>query len=251
MSRPLLIYDGTCGFCKRWVLRFHSLSDAGFEYRPYQEAAADFPEIPESEFTTAAQLMDSDGKQYSGARAMLGALATGKGPHWPLTVYTSIPLLHMVTDSVYRCIARNRSTVSAIDRFFWGAEATPEPPEISTAQWILGPLTGLAFFYYGSTFIPRWDALDGWYFWSVLANLIGGPLLAAAYGFKLRNVFRILGRLLIIFAAAAPINALAIFGFTRLIIKWNLWASMIAPVVLMTLFFLAPLLQKLYRRFTR
>jgi len=251
MSRPLLIYDGDCGFCKRWVLRFHSISGAGFEYKPYQEAAADYPEIPESEFTTAAQFIDSNGEHYSGARAMLGALNSGQGLHWPLSLYTSVPLFKMITDVVYRYISRNRSAVSTIDRFFWGAAATPEPPEISTAQWILGPLTGLAFFYYGSTFIPRWDSLYGWYYWAVLANLIGGPLLAAAYGFKLQNRFRILGRLLIILAAAAPINALAIFGFTRLILKWSLWASMIAPVALLTLFFLAPLMQKLFQRFIR
>lgn len=251
MSRPVLIYDGTCGFCKRWVLRFHSITTSGFDYRPYQEAAADYPDIPEKDFYSAAQFIDGDGKRHSGATAMLGALSQGSGPAWPLTAYLKLPGFQPGIDWIYRLIAQNRSTFSTIDRFFWGKEATPEPPKISTIQWILGPLTGLSFFYYGSTFLPRWEALYGWYYWAILANLIGGPVLAAAYGFKLRNTFRILGRLLIILAASAPINALATFGFTRLTLKWSLWASMIVPVAFMALFFGTPIIQKIVNRVTR
>ncbi|MEM1157109.1 MAG: DCC1-like thiol-disulfide oxidoreductase family protein [Verrucomicrobiota bacterium] len=251
MSRPVLIYDGTCGFCKRWVLRLDSITSGGFEYRPYQEAATDYPDIPQQDFAIAAQLIDGNKTHHSGARAMLGALALGNGPKWPLHAYENMPGLQSAVDLLYSCIARNRSMFSAVDRFLWGKEATPEPPEISTAQWILGPLTGLAFFYFGCTFIPRWDSLFGWYYWAVLANLTGGPLLAAAYGFKLRNIFRILGRLLIILAAAAPVNSLAIFGFTRLHIKWSLWATIMAPIALMALFFLAPCVQKITSRFSR
>lgn len=248
MDKPVLIYDGTCGFCKRWVLRFHSVSGAGFDFRPYQEAASDYPDIEENDFSTAAQLIEQDGVRHSGARAMLGALSQRDGPRWPLNAYLKIPGFKVVGDMVYHFIARNRSTVSAVDRFFWGKEATPEPPVISTAQWILGPLTGLSFFYYGASFIPRWDALYGWYYWAILGMLIGGPILAAAYAFKLRNIFRVTGRLLIILSSAAPINALAIFGFTRLILKWQQWAHLITPVALLALFFLSPLVMKIYRK---
>ncbi|MEM6883507.1 MAG: DCC1-like thiol-disulfide oxidoreductase family protein [Verrucomicrobiota bacterium] len=247
MSLPVLIYDGTCGFCKRWVLRLHGITNKGFEYRPFQDAASDYPDIPATDFSTAAQFIDQTGTRSSGARAMLTALSQGKGPHWPLNTYQNVPGIRPVTDLVYHYIARNRSLFSAIDRFFWGKEATPEPPTISTAQWILGPLTGLAFFYYGCTFIPRWEALYGWDYWATLAKLIGGPILAAAYGFKLRKIFRILGRLLIILAAYSPIYSLAVFGFTQLNLKWSLWATMIAPVALMFLFFLTPIIIKIFR----
>ncbi len=220
----------------------------GFDYRPFQEAAVDFPEIPEADFLTAAQFIDESGHRHSGASAMLRALSQGRGPAWPLQAYQQIPGLRTVLDAIYRLIANHRSTFSMIDRFCWGKEPTPEPPEISHAQWVLGPLTGVSFFVYGATFIPRWEALYGWYYWAILASLIGGPLLAAAYGFKLRNIFRILGRVLIILAAASPMNALATFGFTRLPLKWDQWALLVTPVACLVLFLLAPLAQKIFRK---
>ena len=42
--RPLLIYDGDCGFCNYWVRYWQKLTGDRVAYAPYQETAAQYPE---------------------------------------------------------------------------------------------------------------------------------------------------------------------------------------------------------------
>jgi len=240
VDQPVLIYDGDCGFCKRWVLRFHAATHGAFTYTSFQESASDYPDINPADFAQAAQLIEDNGKKYSGARAMLGALAMGHGPSWPLQAYQHVPGLKLVVNLVYHFIASHRMTASKIDRFLWGAKPTSEPPTINTLQRVLASLTGLAFFIYGTTYLPRWSALEGWTLWAVIGCLVVGPLLTGAYLLKLRNIFRISGRILIILTAAAPLYDVIFFKIMYIPLKWNHWALFGTPVVLLTLFFLTP-----------
>jgi len=45
-DQPVLMYDGDCGFCRRWVGFARRWTHARVEYAPYQEAGARFPKIP-------------------------------------------------------------------------------------------------------------------------------------------------------------------------------------------------------------
>ncbi|WP_394826955.1 lipase maturation factor family protein [Pendulispora albinea] len=38
-ARPLVVYDGDCGFCKRWIARFRLRTGTAVDYLPYQEVA--------------------------------------------------------------------------------------------------------------------------------------------------------------------------------------------------------------------
>src|SRR5689334_1490180 len=49
-ARPLLIYDGGCSFCRRWVERWRMLTGDAIEYEPSQTAAGRYPEIPQETF---------------------------------------------------------------------------------------------------------------------------------------------------------------------------------------------------------
>ena len=42
-ARPTLVYDGDCGICRYWVDYWRGLTGERVIYRPYQEAAVDFP----------------------------------------------------------------------------------------------------------------------------------------------------------------------------------------------------------------
>ena len=55
-SRPLLIYDGDCGFCFYWASYWQKLTGDRVDYRPYQEVEAQYPEIPQAEFQRAVQI---------------------------------------------------------------------------------------------------------------------------------------------------------------------------------------------------
>ena len=80
-QRPLLIYDGDCGFCVYWARYWQKLTGDRVEYRPYQEVAAQYPEIPQAEFQRAVQYIAPDGTRASAAEASFLTLshAPGKG----------------------------------------------------------------------------------------------------------------------------------------------------------------------------
>ncbi len=77
--QPTLVYDGDCGICRYWVDYWRGLTGDAVLYRPYQEAAADFPGIPRDAFPDAIQLIEPDGQVYSGAAATYRVLRNVPG----------------------------------------------------------------------------------------------------------------------------------------------------------------------------
>src|SRR5207249_760040 len=62
-----LVFDGECAICRSWVSYWQRLTNGRVIYRPYQEAAADFPTIAHEAFERAIWLIEPDGQIYSGA----------------------------------------------------------------------------------------------------------------------------------------------------------------------------------------
>ena len=52
-SRPVLVYDGDCGFCGYWARYWQKLTGERVAYRPYQEVAARYPAIALADFQRA------------------------------------------------------------------------------------------------------------------------------------------------------------------------------------------------------
>ena len=73
-TRPTLVYDGDCGICRYWVDYWQGLTGEQVRYRPYQDAAADFPGIAPDAFAHAIQLIEPDGQVYSSAAATFRVL---------------------------------------------------------------------------------------------------------------------------------------------------------------------------------
>jgi predicted DCC family thiol-disulfide oxidoreductase YuxK len=55
-SRPLLIFDGNCGFCRIWVRYWQKLTDDRIHYAPSAEVKDEFPEIPNDAFQKSVWL---------------------------------------------------------------------------------------------------------------------------------------------------------------------------------------------------
>src|SRR4029079_14364868 len=89
--RPTLIYDGDCGICRYWVDYWRGLTGERIPYRPYQEAAADFPAIAPEACARAVVFVDADGRVYSGAAATFRVLRgiPGRDAWWWL--YEHLP----------------------------------------------------------------------------------------------------------------------------------------------------------------
>ena len=137
--RPLLIYDGECGFCVWWVRYWQQLTGAAVRYAPYQAVGAQFPNIAPQAFRRAVQYVAADGRVASGAEASLLALAHAPGKaHW-LGLYRRLPGFAWLAERSYAAIASRRVLALRLTHALWGAE--PRPARVDrTAQWVLRAL---------------------------------------------------------------------------------------------------------------
>ena len=77
--RPLLVYDGDCGFCGYWARYWKKLTGDRVDYRPYQEVAVQYPAIPIADFQRAVQFITPDGDYASAAEASFLTLSHARG----------------------------------------------------------------------------------------------------------------------------------------------------------------------------
>ncbi len=112
LSKPILLYDGDCGFCRRWIERWRKTTGDLVDYAAYQEAGGRFPSISEAEFRAAVQLVEPDGTIYRAAEAVFRSLAMNRSHRWPLWIYTRVPGAKFLAEGFYRLIAANRAFFS-------------------------------------------------------------------------------------------------------------------------------------------
>jgi len=108
LEKPLLLYDGDCHFCRRWIIRWKSFTGNSVDYAPFQERGGDFPEIPKEAYEASVQLVTPAGEQFRGAEAVFRTLAYAPGRRWMLWAYQRIPGIAPLTEWGYRFVARHR-----------------------------------------------------------------------------------------------------------------------------------------------
>lgn len=121
-SKPLLIYDGDCGFCLRWIRRWDDITDGRVDYAPYQAVASQFPSVSPQEFSSSVQLVDVDGRVYRGAEAVFRSLAVIPGNAFILGLYLQFSAVRHITEAFYKLVAKRRALFSALTNFFWGPD---------------------------------------------------------------------------------------------------------------------------------
>ncbi len=117
-GRPLLIFDGDCPFCRRWVERWQATGGERFDIEPSQTAAARFSELAATEFEQAVQLIEIDGRVFSAAAAVLRVRALTTSRSWVLACYKHVPGVAPVVEAIYRGMARHRPLLSWAARVF-------------------------------------------------------------------------------------------------------------------------------------
>jgi predicted DCC family thiol-disulfide oxidoreductase YuxK len=80
LLRPLLIFDGACGFCRAWIARWRQYTGEAVDYAPYQEVADRFPHIPREAFARAVHLVEPDGTVTQAAAAVFRTLELCRRP---------------------------------------------------------------------------------------------------------------------------------------------------------------------------
>ena len=135
-----LVYDGDCAVCRYWVIYWQGLTHGRVVFRAYQDAAADFPAIPLQAFQRAIQLIEPDGRVYSGAAAAFRVLrhAPGRAAWW--WCYAHLPGAAAVSEGAYAFFARRRGLLSRFTKFLWGPALQAE--SYALVSWIFLRLLG-------------------------------------------------------------------------------------------------------------
>lgn len=124
-AKPRLIYDGDCGFCVYSVNYWRKLTAEAVEYRPYQEVASQYPQVPIETFQRAVQYVAPNGEISHAAKASFLTLSHAPGHSYWLWLYRYIPGFAFFAEAIYRLIASHRNAAFAMARFLWGNERVP------------------------------------------------------------------------------------------------------------------------------
>jgi predicted DCC family thiol-disulfide oxidoreductase YuxK len=154
--KPLLIFDGDCGFCRKWIARWRSWTKDRVSYAPYQETASRFPQIDPKAFQDAVHLVEEGGKVSRAAEAVFRSLAYSPRLRWPLWLYLHIPGFRRISETVYAFVASHRVFSSWVTYLLWGEHL--EPPTYNVARRLFLRSLGAIFLI---AFISLWVQLDG------------------------------------------------------------------------------------------
>src|SRR5437667_3816506 len=155
-SKPLMIWDGECHFCKRWIERWREITAGEVDYATYQEAADRFPEIPLEQFQRAVAFIEPDGKTFFAAEAVYRSLACRSSRKWMAWSCDQVPGFAAISEIAYGFIARHRKVGSAFTRVLWGRDVRP-PTYFWARRWFLRAV-GLI---YLIAFVSLWVQVDG------------------------------------------------------------------------------------------
>jgi len=156
LRRPTLLYDGDCGFCRRWVERWREITVDRVVYSASKEAGHHFPQVDPALYANSVVFVDEAGAVFVGADAVLRTLATASGWAWLAWLYQRVPPFAAVSEWAYSVVARHRMGFSRVTRWLWGRDL--RLPRYQLVRWVF--LRGLGGIYL-IAFLSLWAQLDG------------------------------------------------------------------------------------------
>ena len=153
-----MVYDGDCNFCGIWIRRWRQATRNAVDYLPSQDSqiASRFPEIPKEHYQTSVQLIEPDGRLFTGAEAVFRSLAKNPTTEWPYQLYRISPAFSRFTEFAYGFVASHRTGFSFLTRFLWGRHA--ERPDYFLTRWLFLRALGLV---YLVAFVSLWAQISG------------------------------------------------------------------------------------------
>jgi predicted DCC family thiol-disulfide oxidoreductase YuxK len=120
VSKPVLVYDGACEFCRRWIELWQTRTADRVVYLPLQQPGVLRQlGISRSDALRSVQLVTPDGRRYRGAEAVFRALEYAPDLR-ALARVARLPVLRQIAEVVYRQIARRRPFAARVDRWLFG-----------------------------------------------------------------------------------------------------------------------------------
>ncbi len=155
-AKPVLIFDGDCGFCRIWIDYWRQLTGDAVEYTPYQQASARFPQVSEAEARQAVRLVLPGGQVLAGAAAVARTLRWAPGKEWAHRHYRNVPAAAAVAELCYRVVARHRDAARRATEWFWGVPVLQ--PSFLVSRWLFLRLLG---FVYAAAFFSLLPQIPG------------------------------------------------------------------------------------------
>ncbi len=143
MKKPLLIFDGACHFCCRWIQYWKRLTEPHINFAPYQDVSSEYPQIEKEQFKQSIILIDETGASYKAAHAVFKMLSRVKKKPWLLNLYYRLPGFKQVSEFAYQVVARFRPFFSLCTDLFWGKDVGPF--SYSSAAWLFLRVMGLIY----------------------------------------------------------------------------------------------------------
>ena len=137
-DRPLLVWDGDCDFCRRWVGRWRRITGDRVEYAPHQQVGARFPEIATAAFQEAVHLREPDGTWTRGAEAVWRTLAHAPGGGVWHELYERVPPFAAASEWAYRIVAKHRPFFTRLTTLVWGEHVVPPGERTTVAIFLRG-----------------------------------------------------------------------------------------------------------------
>lgn len=127
-DKPVMAWDGNCGFCHYWVIKWKIMTGDQIIYKPFQEVYKDFPDVDLKFFKQAIRFIDADGRIYTGPAAVFQALHRyGKKWRWVMPIYNNFGPFRYLSDRFYAFVSRNRvSMYNIVIRLFGKNPARPK-----------------------------------------------------------------------------------------------------------------------------
>jgi len=108
-KKPLLVFDGECGFCRRLAIKWHEKTGEQIDFTPYSEIGDNHQQISIEEFKKEIKLIYPEGRIYGGAAAVFRVIEHSGSPLRTLSrLYNYTRVFDPIWDWVYRFVARNR-----------------------------------------------------------------------------------------------------------------------------------------------
>ncbi|HYL76696.1 MAG TPA: lipase maturation factor family protein [Bryobacteraceae bacterium] len=158
-GKPLVIFDGKCGFCRIWIQYWNQLTGDRIDYAPSQEVGERFPQISPKNFGQSVQLAMPSGEVISGARGVFTTLTYAPGMAWLLWLYNHLPGFAPVTEAAYRVIAAHRTLFYHVTRFTFGRDIAPLT--YAHVEWIFLRILALIYLVAFSSFGMQITGLIG------------------------------------------------------------------------------------------
>ncbi|WP_442789936.1 thiol-disulfide oxidoreductase DCC family protein [Nocardia sp. CDC160] len=107
-QRPLLVFDGDCGFCTASVEFIRTHIKPTVDFTPWQRADLPALGLTEEQAQRAVQWVDANERRSAGAGAVARLLLRASLPWRILGALLLIPPLSWIAAGLYRLIADNR-----------------------------------------------------------------------------------------------------------------------------------------------